>query len=193
MSRAGIKVIVIGELKTGKTCLAKYFINGIPYTDKYEETIGADFFSKRINVTSVYIWDLAGAEKYRTLSGSYCRGSNLAIFVYDITNKDSFRKIPEFLEYLKTINDNKTVSLVLLGNKCDLEYKRRVSYEEGKEYADKNNMIFYETCALNGYNVLEGLHWGILGYHQNNIFLDGNKKQKKSKKDKTTKQSCELF
>ena len=69
------------------------------------------------------------------------------------------------------INDNNTVSLVLLGNKCDLEYNRKVSYEEGKEYADKNNMIFYETCALNGYNVLEGLHWGILGYHQNKIFL----------------------
>ena len=38
---------------------------------------------------------------------------------------------------------------MLIGNKCDLESKREVSFQEGKEFAEQNGMTFIETSAKN--------------------------------------------
>jgi len=46
----------------------------------------------------------------------------------------------------------KNILIYLIGNKSDLEDKRQVSYEEGKKFAEENNLVFYETSALNGNN-----------------------------------------
>lgn len=47
----------------------------------------------------------------------------------------------------------KSILLVLVGNKVDLESKRIVLYSEGEEFAKSNGLIFMETSALNGINI----------------------------------------
>ena len=80
------------------------------------------------------IWDTAGQERFRTLTASYYRGAHGIIVVYDVTDRETFENVRQWmLEIEKFANDN--VCKVLVGNKCDLVDKRKVSREEGEELA----------------------------------------------------------
>jgi GTPase SAR1 family protein len=74
--------------------------------------------------------------------------------VYDITDLESFNNINSWLIEIEK-NANKNVYKILIGNKCDLEDKRQVSYEQGKEFADTYGMKFIETSAKTNQNVYE--------------------------------------
>ncbi|KAF1744518.1 hypothetical protein MXB_4312 [Myxobolus squamalis] len=93
------------------------------------------------------IWDTAGQEKFRSLIPGYIRDSSVAIVIYDITDKESFEEI---LFWIKLVQDEKDMIIVIVGNKTDLDEKRVVQYEEGKKRADENNALFFETSAFNG-------------------------------------------
>ncbi len=76
------------------------------------------------------------------------------MLVYDITRHDTFINIES--KWLKDLLNNikKKCDFILLGNKVDLKDNRVVSYEEGKDLANKIRAIdFIETSALNGENV----------------------------------------
>ena len=75
-----------------------------------------------------------------------------AIFVYDICNFDSFNEIPDYIERCKK-NASKDILMVLVGTKLDLKEERMVSTEEGKKFAEENEMLFFETSAKTGENV----------------------------------------
>ena len=66
--------------------------------------------------------------------------------VYDITSKDSFEAVSNWLEECK-VNGNPEMSLVLIGNKTDLVSQRQVSFSDGETFAKKNGMLFIETSA----------------------------------------------
>ena len=71
---------------------------------------------------------------------------------YDITNRDSFAKVSEWMADVdKYANEN--ISRILIGNKKDLEDQRQVPYQEGKELADHFNVRFLETSAKESLNV----------------------------------------
>ena len=70
----------------------------------------------------------------------------MAIVVYDITSRESFEAIDEWVRECK-MNGNRSLTLVLVGNKIDLISERKITYEEGEQYAMKNGMLFFETSA----------------------------------------------
>ena len=74
--------------------------------------------------------------------------------VYDITSRDSFNNVMSWIEDCKN-QSPKTIFMILVGNKSDLEDKRQVSYEEGQDLAEKNELLFFETSAKDGINVEE--------------------------------------
>ena len=92
------------------------------------------------------IWDTAGQERFKNITASYYRGGNGVLVVYDITDRDSFENLNSWLIEIEK-NANKNVYKLLIGNKCDLEEKRKVSYQEGKDFATSNGMQFIETSA----------------------------------------------
>ncbi|KYK67979.1 putative small GTP binding protein rab1a, partial [Toxoplasma gondii TgCatPRC2] len=97
-------------------------------------------------------WDTAGQERFRTITSSYYRGAHGIIIVYDVTDRESFNNVKNWMmEIDKYAMEG--VSKLLVGNKCDLTSKRTVTYEEGKEFADSCNMRFIETSAKNAHNV----------------------------------------
>ena len=118
-----------------------------------QPTIGVEFKSKIFDVldkrVKATIWDTAGAERYRTITANYYRGSHAIIFVYDVTERSSFENIEKF--WLKEIREyfpvNSEVILMLVGNKIDNEYSRKVTEDEGDELARKHGMLFIETSA----------------------------------------------
>ena len=92
------------------------------------------------------IWDTAGQERFKNITASYYRGGNGVLVVYDITDRESFENLNSWLIEIEK-NANKNVYKLLIGNKCDLEDKRKVTYQEGKDFATSNGMQFIETSA----------------------------------------------
>ena len=84
----------------------------------------------------------------------YYKGKNGILVVYDITNRQSFDDINFWLNEIKE-KANKNTVLLLVGNKCDLEDERKVSFQEGKDFADNNGIKFIETSAKTNQNVDE--------------------------------------
>ena len=102
----------------------------------------------------IQIWDTAGQEAFRSITRTYYKNSTCAFIVYDITDKKSFDNVITWLNEVKDMC-YKDILICLIGNKCDLEGKRAISFEDGKSLADQNNLLFYETSAKNGINIQE--------------------------------------
>ena len=100
------------------------------------------------------IWDTAGQERFKNITASYYRGGNGVLVVYDITERESFENLNSWLIEIEK-NANKNVYKLLIGNKCDLEDKRQVSFQEGKDFAESNGMKFIETSAKTASKVQE--------------------------------------
>jgi Ras-related protein Rab-18 len=123
------------------------------FNELQPSTIGVDFKVKMLTLggknIKATIWDTAGQERFRTLTNSYYRGAQGIVLVYDVTRRDSFENINEWLRevMLHKPRDQKDMILVLCGNKVDLENKREVSAFEGEAWARRNGMIFIEVSA----------------------------------------------
>ena len=149
------KYIVIGDSSVGKSCIvAKYLTGG--FEEEFKTTIGIEFGSKDLTINDkVYrlqIWDTAGQESFRSITRAYYKNSACSFIVYDVTNKQSFLNVQDWFNECKK-QTPRTVTMVLVGNKVDLEDKREVTYEEGENFARDNSMLFYETSAKNGDNI----------------------------------------
>ena len=151
------KYIIIGDSFVGKSKILLKYTNN-EYNENFVITIGAEFGAKTINIDGqeirIQIWDTAGMENFKSITRSYYKNSICALIVYDISNKDSFKNVLNWIEDCKVFSP-KNILLVLIGNKCDLEEKRQVSIEEGKKVAEENDMIFFETSAKDNINIDE--------------------------------------
>ena len=151
------KYIIIGDPSVGKSNLLMKFAHN-KFTDEYQATIGVEFGAKNIEINKktyrIQIWDTAGQENFRSITRAYYKNSVCAMVVYDITNRSSFEHIVNWIEDVHN-QSPKTVSIVLIGNKIDLEDKRVVSFDEGNDFAMKNGIIFMETSAKSGEGVDE--------------------------------------
>ena len=103
------------------------------------------------------IWDTAGQERFRNIISSYYKGAQGIILVYDITDLDSFQNLTSWLIEIKK-NAPSFVNKILIGNKSDLENERKVKMEQGKEFAIKYRMKFFEASAKNSDNVYESFY-----------------------------------
>eukprot|EP01084_Bolivina_argentea_P002119 3899_1 len=149
------KLLLIGDSGVGKSCLLLRFADDT-YTDSYISTIGVDFKIRTVDLDTktikLQIWDTAGQERFRTITSSYYRGAHGIIIVYDITDKESFDNVRQWLfEIDRYASEN--VCKLLVGNKSDLSNKRAVEYDAAKAFADELTIPFLETSAKNATNV----------------------------------------
>ena len=149
------KLIIIGDSTTGKTnILSKYLNNKFDRDSK--STIGMELGNKSFKIkndtVNCQIWDTAGQERYRSMTKAYYQGALGAFIVYDITRRNTFENVENWMNDLRKCSDKK-VTIILLGNKNDLENEREVKTEEGEMFAKNNDMAFMETSALNGTNI----------------------------------------
>jgi len=151
------KYIIVGDTAVGKSCLL------LQFTDKrfqpvHDLTIGVEFGSRMITIdgsqVKLQIWDTAGQEKFRSITRSYYRGTTGALLVYDITRRETFEHLTEWLEDCRKYS-NPNIVIMLIGNKSDLEEKRAVAREEGEKFAKDNGLFFLETSAKTDDNVDE--------------------------------------
>lgn len=103
-------------------------------------------------IVKLQIWDTAGQERYKTIATSYYKGAHGIIIVYDITNRASFEEVRNWLDEVDR-SGSETVVKLLIGNKSDLEEKREVQTEEGRELANTLGINFVETSAKAAVNI----------------------------------------
>lgn len=153
------KIVLIGDSGVGKTNLLKQ-LTGKGFSSETKATIGVEFDSKKFIINNkkikAQIWDTAGQERYRAITSAYYRGAHGALIIYDITKKESFKNsIKYWLNQVREFS-NDELSIILIGNKIDLEDERIISENVGKNSAFENNLQFLETSALDGTNVKKG-------------------------------------
>jgi Rab family protein len=148
------KIILIGDTNVGKTSIISKYLTGVfPQPQNSIPTIAAEFATKIIQIKEggyikAQIWDTAGQEKYKSITSYHYRKAVGALLVYDISRKNTFNNCINWYNELKKYTNNCVICLI--GNKNDIsENKREVSFNEGNEFANKKNMIFFEISAKN--------------------------------------------
>ena len=151
------KILLIGNSSVGKSSLLLRFVDDA-WSDIFVPTIGVDFKVRTLKINNslikFQIWDTAGQERFKNITANYYRGAHGILVLYDITDVDSFKNLNNWLMEIEK-NAKSNVVKVLIGNKSDLSSLRKVSVEEGEEFAEENGMKFIETSAKNRDNVLE--------------------------------------
>lgn len=123
-------------------------------------TIGIDFHTTtlQVNDTTVnfQLWDTAGQEDFKSITTSFFRSAVAGLLVFDVTNRNSFHHLHEWIGEAKAnSHPDHDIVLLLVGNKADLETQREISYDEAECFARQNNTKYIETSAKNGTNVQE--------------------------------------
>ena len=149
------KLVVIGDSGVGKSSICTRYTKNV-YNDMFLTTIGVDFECHTITlddkIIKLQIWDTAGQERFKAITNSFYRGAQGIIIVFDVTNWESFDNVKG---WLKEVNrrEQETPYKLLLGNKCDQDSKRVISFEAANEYANKLNIPYLETSAKDAINV----------------------------------------
>ncbi len=163
-----VKIIIVGEHNVGKTNIISRFADD---ESNNKVTIGIDYYNYNLEyknkIFQLTLWDTAGQEKFRAIIKDYYINCSFAIIVYDITDKNSFESVGQWVKDCKTYG-NKNMHIVLVGNKTDLENERKVSTEEGQNLANEFNMDFFEISAQTGENI-ENIFQKICEFISDNI------------------------
>ncbi|OMO93046.1 Small GTPase superfamily [Corchorus olitorius] len=151
-----VKLVLLGDSGVGKSCIVLRFVRG-QFDPTSKVTVGASFLSQTIalqdsTTVKFEIWDTAGQERYAALAPLYYRGAGVAVIVYDITSPESFTKAQYWVKELQK-HGSPDIVMALVGNKADLQEKREVPVQDGKDYAEKNGMFFIETSAKTADNI----------------------------------------
>ncbi|KAM8934635.1 ras-related protein Rab-17 [Pelodytes ibericus] len=151
------KLVLLGSSDVGKSSMAIRYVKN-EFQD-IAPTTGCAFFSQRVVVQGrpleFAIWDTAGQERYHSVCHLYYRGARAALLVYDITQKETFSRAQLWLEELEKYFASGEVIICLIGNKSDLQAERKVTREEGQDFAEKKGLVFMEVSARTGDNVRE--------------------------------------
>lgn len=151
-----VPLVIVGDTNVGKSCILQYFIDGY-LKDTIYATGGPCFIAKSINIegkrVKLEIWDISGKEQYRSLNKLMYNSKEGVIFTYSIDDKDSFRKLSQFLQDAED-HAREEFCKILVGNKKDTS-ERQVAYDEGKQFAESQKMEFIETSARTGEGIAE--------------------------------------
>ena len=173
-----VKIFMTGSAAVGKSTTTLRFIFE-KYLEEYDPTI-EDTFRKNITIkgkSKVFdILDPGGREGKKKMNSKLknfflpdhptarkesLMDRNSCIVLYSINDRHSFEEVDFLIESFckyKEIENPKRFPMILIGNKCDLEDKRVVSFEEGKERALNYGIRFMEISAKENINVDEMYH-----------------------------------
>ena len=149
-----VKLLLLGDSSVGKTSIIIKYISN-KFMDTNIATLGVDYMDKTVDYNNLkvflQIWDTSGEEKFRSITRNFYRNADGLLVVFDLTCKESFNHVKNWLNEAKEHkNDIKTI---LVGNKLDLEDEREVNKETALKFAEKNNLKYLETSAKNGKNI----------------------------------------
>ncbi|KAK3096120.1 hypothetical protein FSP39_023427 [Pinctada imbricata] len=154
------KVVLVGDSGVGKTNLLSRFTRNY-FSLETRTTIGVEFATRSLHIDGkeikAQIWDTAGQDRFMSITKAYYRHAVGALLVYDITKYQTFQNLERWIEELRQFTDD-DVLIMLVGNKTDLRHLRAVLTEEARQFAEKHQISFIETSALDSSNVDVAFH-----------------------------------
>lgn len=165
------KLIILGDTYVGKSTFISKYTNRKDdligsFTGKgihninliYNPTIGADFYTCLDRDVSgrlikCHIWDTAGQEIYRSITTGYFKKAAGAILMYDVTNEKSFISLEYWINILLEHTKLENLSLIIVGNKTDMNCSRCVRKKDGEGLASKYEALYMECSVVNGENI----------------------------------------
>jgi len=157
------KVLVVGDIGTGKTSIIKRFVHNI-FSEHYKSTIGVDFALKVLHWDStttvkLQLWDIAGQERFGNMTRVYYKEAVGAFVVFDVTRTSTFDAVAKWkndLDQKVTLPpDDRPIPVVLLANKCDLPRDPSLKTpQQLDKYCEENGFVgCFETSAKNNSNI----------------------------------------
>ena len=152
------KILLLGDTQVGKSSFLMRYIDNT-FQESYLSTVGLDFKVKNVQLDDgktyrVQIWDTAGQDRFHAITRNYFKNAHGIILIYDVTLIESFQNVKNWIKQIKEEVTDK-VSIILVGNKIDMENQRVVSKEEGEKMAASYGLKFFECSAKTGENVEE--------------------------------------
>jgi len=167
-----IKLVLIGDSAVGKTSIRNNYL-GKGFEKEHLTTLGADFAATTKTVDNYQIkyqiWDLAGQPMFKNVRPRFFKGCFGALAVFDITRKETFHNLTNWIQELYQFSGRGVVPVIILSNKMDLE-NHAITAEEAQEFIEELNKktkehkiknFFLETSAKTGQNIDEAFQ--ILG------------------------------
>jgi len=154
-----VKAVLLGESTVGKSSIIEVVRFG-HISEEQAPTIGACFHAKRNKIgdqiVKVNLWDTAGQERFRSLAPMFYRDADFAVLVYSIDNPISFDSLESWYSNLQ--HDCQTIpEIIVVGNKSDLESKRKVQKEQGEQFSKKIGAVFFEISAKENPNRIDDI------------------------------------
>lgn len=160
-----IKLVLIGDAAVGKTSIRRRYL-GQGFKREHLTTLGADFAATTKTVDNYQIkyqiWDLAGQPMFKNVLPRFFKGCFGALVIFDITRKETFENLTNWIENLYKYSNRGVVPVIVLANKTDLDEEREVTIKEAKEFIKLLNKktkeheienFFLETSAKTGLNI----------------------------------------
>uniref|UniRef100_T1HU79 Ras-related protein Rab-28 n=2 Tax=Rhodnius prolixus TaxID=13249 RepID=T1HU79_RHOPR len=152
-----LKLVLLGETSTGKTCIVSRFCQN-EFCRQYYPTYGVDFVLHRQEIrngknVTLIIWDVSGQSLNSTMLENYVYGAHIILLVYDITNAASFIRVNDWLAALRKLQMDSSPNIALIANKSDMEHQRSVSMDKHIKFANENSLSSHSISARTGENV----------------------------------------
>ena len=162
LKRTVLPLMLLGDGQVGKTSLILR-LTGNEFNDSQLTTVGKESYIYQVTLhgyeLKMKIWDTAGQERFKSMSVQVIKNSDAVILVYAIDDRNSFNALDQWLNKLNDTIDISKKPIMIIGNKSDVENeKRKITYEEGKKYAEEKGYHFYETSAKNNLNITEAFN-----------------------------------
>ena len=188
MNPREIKLLTLGNSKVGKSSfILRYTEN--EFSIHISTTIGMDYKYKYETLddgerVKVFLFDTNGQERFKSISFNMLKNAHGVLLFYDITDKESFDSIKEWMKNIYDIKE-KDFPIVLLGNKIDKSEERVIDYKVGESEAQKYNIKFFEISCKNAINIKEPILYIISqisgGKVKEDNFILNPKREKKKK------------
>ena len=160
LRRTVLPLMLLGDGQVGKTSLILKLTGNI-FNDSQLTTVGKESYIYQVNLhgydLKMKIWDTAGQERFKSMSIQVIKNSDAVILVYAINDINSFNSLDMWLSKLNDATDLSKKPIIIVGNKSDVN-DRKISYEEGKKYAESKGYNFYETSAKSGEHIEEAFN-----------------------------------
>jgi Ras-related protein Rab-32 len=180
------KILVIGDVATGKTSIIQRYVYKTPFDEQHRPTLGVDFALKRVRVEetllNVQLWDIAGQERFIGLAPAYYKHAVAALVVFDITRKETLAKSADWKRDVDDkvfLRNGDNIPVVLFANKWDLVEMNPslqcATDEELEEFCREQHFVgWFTTSAKTSLHIKKGMNFIITKIMKNKKKLDAS-------------------
>ena len=159
IARKVLRITMLGDAGVGKTSIINRFLD-LDFNQNTASNIGIEKHFKEMEMKDgkkmkIILWDTAGQERFHSIATNTIKTCQGIVLSFDLTNKSTFERIPEWIKEIKSINNQ--IPLIIFGNKVDLINIREIEEEDAQNLAKSYNLKYFETSAKQNININEGL------------------------------------